>query len=319
MSAVQVHPSIYRINAPFEGGGAVQSYLLLGSKRALVDTGVSYSPDESIEPALRAMDLSLGDVDVIVNTHGHADHLGGNARVKEASGAPVMIHRDDVPFTQNPRANFELPTTVPELVRLGGRQDLLPQVEASTLRMVGKSVGVDRVLEEGDRVDLGNDVVLDVIHTPGHTPGSVSLYWEKERVLLTGDSVQGRGSRAGILPLYFLAEEYMRSQQRLLELPLELLCLGHAFGWSGPFNDPARRGEAASGTIRDALAFSQLIDRVVRAQLAAHPNADLLELAPLVVDELRYELPIVYDRQEGVPHRSLAPINAHLKAARNEE
>jgi glyoxylase-like metal-dependent hydrolase (beta-lactamase superfamily II) len=56
-------------------------------------------------------------------------------------------------------------------------------------------------LQDGDELDLGRALVLRVLHTPGHTPGSISLYWEREGILFTGDSLQGRGSRPGWMPL----------------------------------------------------------------------------------------------------------------------
>ena len=52
-------------------------------------------------------------------------------------------------------------------------------------------------------MDLGGDVRLHVLHTPGHTPGSASFYWESESLVFSGDAVGGRGSRAGGFPLYF--------------------------------------------------------------------------------------------------------------------
>ncbi|MFN8526717.1 MAG: MBL fold metallo-hydrolase [Chloroflexota bacterium] len=317
-SAVQVHPNVYAIACPFDGAGLVQCYYVMGAKRALIDTGVSTTPDEDLEPALRAVGLALSDVDFIINTHGHMDHLGGNHRAKEVSNAQILIHEIDAPFTRDPRLNVTSATTVPELVRRGRREDLLPNVEANVLRMVGKSAGVDRELRDGDRVDLGNDVVLSVIHTPGHTAGSCTFYWEKERLALSGDSIQVRGSRAGILPLYFLAREYMASQRRLLDLPIDLLCMGHNFNGSAASNAPIRRGGEAHATIREALAVAETIDRVVKSQHAADPDADVLTIAPHVLNELSYSLPILRDRADhaSVPHRSLAPIIAHLEAAR---
>jgi hydroxyacylglutathione hydrolase len=69
------------------------------------------------------------------------------------------------------------------------------------LANVGREVSPDRQLQDGDELDLGRALVLRVLHTPGHTPGSISLYWEREGILFTGDSLQGRGSRPGWMPL----------------------------------------------------------------------------------------------------------------------
>jgi predicted enzyme related to lactoylglutathione lyase len=66
-------------------------------------------------------------------------------------------------------------------------------------------------------VDLGQGVRLRVVHTPGHTPGSVCFYWESGGILFTGDAIQGHGWRHGVTPLYFDAE-YVSSLDRIESL-----------------------------------------------------------------------------------------------------
>jgi glyoxylase-like metal-dependent hydrolase (beta-lactamase superfamily II) len=88
----------------------------------------------------------------IVNTHGHFDHVGANKRLREATGAPIMIHRLDAPML--------------------GR---LSSSAASWGLSAEDSPAPDRVLEEGDRITFGK-ITLGVLHTPGHTPGGISLY-----------------------------------------------------------------------------------------------------------------------------------------------
>lgn len=75
-------------------------------------------------------------VKFIINTHGHPDHTSGNKRMKEATGAPILIHEYDAPLLQNPTA--------------------------------------DKTLREGDIIELG-EVKLRVLHTPGHSKGSIAL------------------------------------------------------------------------------------------------------------------------------------------------
>ena len=75
---VQIHPEIYRIQAPFGQGSTVYLYLVRGERLALVDTGVVDTPRQILEPALAEIGLKLSDVEVVLVTHVHTDHTGGN-------------------------------------------------------------------------------------------------------------------------------------------------------------------------------------------------------------------------------------------------
>lgn len=87
----------------------------------------------------------------IINTHGHFDHVGANKRLKEATGADILIHSLDAPMLS------ELSTTA---MAFGLRAENSPEA--------------DRLLEDGDEISFG-DITLKVIHTPGHTPGGITL------------------------------------------------------------------------------------------------------------------------------------------------
>ena len=89
MKAVQIHPAIYRIETPFGQGATVYLYLLKGERLALVDTGAADSPRRILQPALAEIGLNLSDVEVILNTHIHTDHSGGNLPMKQISKAAI--------------------------------------------------------------------------------------------------------------------------------------------------------------------------------------------------------------------------------------
>jgi glyoxylase-like metal-dependent hydrolase (beta-lactamase superfamily II) len=97
-------------------------------------------------------------VHLIGNSHGHMDHIFDNAPLKRATGAPLAIHPDDA-------------------YRLDGRNNYGYEIESST---------PDIELHEGDQLRIGR-LVFDVLHTPGHTEGSVCLYEEAHALLLAGD------------------------------------------------------------------------------------------------------------------------------------
>lgn len=117
---------------------------------------------EEIERVLRRHGLR---VKAILLTHAHLDHVGGAERLRVSTGAPVFLHPDDVPM----------------LAQLEMQAAWLGLAPPPPLRIDGE-------LLEGRLVELG-PVGFEVLHTPGHTPGSVCLWLPEERKLVTGDTL----------------------------------------------------------------------------------------------------------------------------------
>jgi len=102
-------------------------------------------------------------VESIINTHGHFDHVGGNRALKTATGAELIIHPLDAPMLQ-------------QLDRMAGAFGLRAE----------NSPPPDRRVEGGDRITVGN-LQLEVLHTPGHTPGGISLH--ADHCVFVGDTL----------------------------------------------------------------------------------------------------------------------------------
>jgi len=133
------------------------------------------------------------EIKYVINTHGHFDHILDNKEVVEATGAPLVIHSADAP-----------------MLKEGGG--------ALFFGIMGKaSPMADVILDEGQVLTLGN-IELKVLHTPGHSPGSICLYSEEEGVLFDGDVLFNMGMGRYDLP----GGDYrilMESIKRLLTLP----------------------------------------------------------------------------------------------------
>ncbi len=278
----QVHDRIWRIPSEHQPGRFTNVYILRGTRTAMIDTGVLGTPTRDVAPVLDGLGLALGDVDEVINTHGHYDHMGGNSEMADA-GAPIALHGNDLWRAQSNEAQGD---EVREMFdTIGYPQDGVP-LEAAVLGLLGREVAVDRLLEDGDHIDLGGGVELLVVHTPGHTVGSVSLLWEAEGVLVTADSFQGRYPKR--LPVLQDPEYYSDSIDRVGELDVRLLLAGHNFhGRSGKLG-PAVRG---ADSVRELLAASreahESLTSSLHEALVAHPDATDAELAALTIEGSR--------------------------------
>ncbi len=193
------------------------SYLVAGIERAiLIDTGTGIGD-------LRSLVSELTDLQVsVVNTHTHWDHIGGNAQFL------------DIACYDHPECIAKLRQGVArERLRAAVTGDSLwkplpPEFDPETWAIPG--IEPKHLLEDGDIIDLG-ERTLEVIHTPGHSPGSVCLLDRKYRLLFTGDTFFPG-------PLYAHAEDvdiglYMASVTKLKTRldEYDFLCSGHNDPW----------------------------------------------------------------------------------------
>ncbi|WP_457554455.1 MBL fold metallo-hydrolase [Candidatus Pyrohabitans sp.] len=170
-------------------------YVIIAGKVAVIDTGLSAS---RLEQRLRGV-VAPERVDYVINTHAHIDHCGGNALFPNAK---TLVHELDA------RAMSE------------GSFYGTASLFSAKLR-----ARYHRVLREGDVIDL-EGARLEVLHTPGHTPGSVCLYLAREAALFSGDTLFAGGS-FGRADLGGNMQQLKQSLRRLASLEIEALYPGH--------------------------------------------------------------------------------------------
>ena len=191
------------------------SYLIDGPTRVLIDPGHRAMFDH-VEHGLKELGIGVNDIDVILCTHGHPDHLEG------------------VQLFKGKKTLFAMHETEWQWIDTMGRQ------MGAALGIDMEAIMPDFFLQEGD-LSLDN-LEVNVFHTPGHSPGSVCLYLTGQKVLLTGDVVFKEGLGRTDLPGGD-GSKLKASIKRLAELDVEWLLSGHGDVISGAGNVKANFNE----------------------------------------------------------------------------
>ncbi|MBT2442048.1 MBL fold metallo-hydrolase [Streptomyces sp. ISL-36] len=179
----------------------------------LVDAGWVGSTPE-IEAALRAAGSDPARLRRIVLTHCHRDHVGSAQELADRHGAEILAHRLDAPVIRG-----EAP--VPEPVLLDWE---IPLYEHGLTVPEAPPTRVDRELEDGDVLDFGDGAM--VVHTPGHTAGSITVHLPRHGVLFTGDTVASvQGVTLGVF--HVDRERATASMRRMAGLKPSVICCGH--------------------------------------------------------------------------------------------
>jgi len=179
------------------------TYLIDGSKKILIDPGHDHLFG-SVKDHLSRLSLAPQDMDLVIVTHGHPDHVEA-VRAFSNTRTLVALHETELGFVKKV-AHYH--------GAAAGNSNFEPQI----------------LLSEGDL--LAGDLVFRVIHTPGHSPGSISLYWPQKKALFTGDVIFYQGLGRTDLPGGD-SQALKESIRRLSKLEVEHLLPGHGEVVSG--------------------------------------------------------------------------------------
>ncbi len=161
-------------------------------------------PGDDISKIVALLDKHNLKVKQIVITHAHIDHVGGAMKLRALTGAPILLNENDYALLK------------------------MLDVQAAWLGMAAPdAVKIDQSLAQGDSLTTGS-LVATVLHTPGHTEGSICLYFAAEKKLIAGDTLFAGNIGRTDLPGGSMAKILASLKGKLMELPDETLVVpGH--------------------------------------------------------------------------------------------
>ena len=179
-----------------------------GDKLLLIDTGLPRS-DKKINRAIEEMGHKPTEVSKIIFTHHHIDHVGSAEKMKQLTGAKVAAHEADADYVAGkktpPRPKSLLMKTLGSFVR-------------------SAPVNVDLILHDGDKVGR-----LIVVHTPGHSGGSISLLDAERKVMFVGDAVRFTDGKLQGSPAQYTLDEAKAKEsiKKVAGFDFEVMLAGH--------------------------------------------------------------------------------------------
>ncbi len=185
------------------------AYLMCGERRAaLIDTGMGIGRMENVVRALTLLPVT------VLTTHAHWDHTGGHGAFDD-----IAVHESEIAWVSG---QFLLPISAVRRY-IAAQPDALPK-GFDPAQYTVYAGGAGRHLRNGDSINLGGRSI-EVLHTPGHSPGHCCFYEQARRTLYTGDLVY-----RGQLDVYYPTTDpalFLHSLRRIAKLPVERVCPGH--------------------------------------------------------------------------------------------
>lgn len=238
---MKVTDKIHALKIPFEVPAApnvridrfVYVYLIIGRNIYLIDSGVAGS-QKIIYEYINSQGRGPEDIAALILTHSHPDHIGSAKSIKQAAHCKLYVHEAEAAWVEDTRKQLE-ERPVPGFSSL-----------------VEGSVSVDEFLPDGRSLELEKDITLKIIHTPGHSKGSISIFFENESALFTGDCLIAPGD----LPIYENIADVVESIRKLQSIrPVNVLLSS----WEAPIegqNNIAQR-------MNESLQYLDRIHRTV--------------------------------------------------------
>lgn len=227
---MEIVQGIHRIPCIFDGNRVMFVHLLVGTKKImLVDTCLAHNPEQEIFPYMQQLGIQPSQINYVLISHSDSDHVGGNRIVKDhAPNSMFMCHKLDRPWVEDVTALLE--GRYKQFDRPHGMST--PDSFVHQLYHDVKTCPMDMTLEGGEQIWLSEDWYVDVLHTPGHTWGHLSVYDPRSHALIAGEAalwnaILDKDWQPCMAPTYCYADTYLATIQRLLAMSIDVYSPSH--------------------------------------------------------------------------------------------
>lgn len=294
---MEVAPGIHRIETSF-GDRTNAVYLLSGSRRSLlIDTTTKDTAGQVLDACAK---LGAGSPSWVITTHADWDHAAGNGVIRQRSpDSRLCCHQSDRAMIED--IELMIDDRYGEFAVVHG-YDESPEAK-DAIRAGTAQTTMDLSLTGGERFDLGDGWQVEVLHTPGHSRGSVSVVDPRSNAVIVGDAVLGAavplsdGSPA-FPPTYRYLDPYLATIDGLAELAPDLLLTSHY---------PIYRGSQVGEFLDQSRHFTERVEAALTTTLAGSADPiGLLEVASLISADLG-------DWPAAATPALLFPLHGHLE------
>jgi hydroxyacylglutathione hydrolase len=233
----------------------VNVILIFSDKITLVDTGVKGS-ERYIFDYIKHQNRDYSEIDSIILSHSHPDHIGSAAQIKSLTNCKVYAHKLEKEWIEN--------------IELQNRERPVP----GFYNLVEKSVTIDQFVDHEQEISLQDSLTLKIIRSPGHSKGSLNILFKEDRILFTADSIPLKND----IPNY---DNYLN----LLE-SLDTISQSQDYdiiltSWTPPISDSSE----IRRLIREGKDYIQKIDSIVKDCYKIN-LMNSLENCKIVIDKL---------------------------------